>query len=352
MGRTTPIAWTLGLLVLSGCDGAEEPDDAGGRTDAGPRTLIDAASGRGDGGPFDAGPFDAGGTDAGASDAGPPTMGVFVASGAVGRTIASFDDGHTWTDDASDRGGVICTSGTNADPAHYCWEGDLTGRGIAFVDGDFFTTYAWARESGRSNSVRRSSDGRTWTDVVMPAGYGGIAAGAGRVVLAGPSGTTYMRWSDDRGATWNDVDNGFGGWTNFRHAEFVTAFGGRFVFFADGNAATNESVVLSADGETWTPPSDYPRRVSHSDAPPGWNRSDRRSHRARRDDRRDMLQRRRRRHVVGRGLARQCVEPRRLVARRSHRGVVARTATRDDRRRDVDDAADHPGQREHRRGRP
>ncbi|MDQ3037585.1 MAG: hypothetical protein M3Y87_34640, partial [Myxococcota bacterium] len=181
-------------------------------------------------------------------------------TGSVGRTIASFDDGLSWEADRADAAGVICTvTRRDDDPDAYCFEGDRVARGVAFLDAHFFTTHAWAREAGRTNAVHRSDDARDWDVVLEPGGFGGIAAGNGAVVLAGPSGTTYMMRSTDLGATWDRVDNGYGTWTNWRRAWFTPAHGGLFVFAADGNGFdAAHRVAYSADGAGWSLPTSMP----------------------------------------------------------------------------------------------
>ena len=273
--RAWPSLLTLCLALVACDDATEESLDQDAGTP--PRDMsapVDATS------PSDADttpdasiPPDASHTpDLGAPDAGPdasqpdmaPTtekIGVFVATGSVGRTIASFDDGLAWEADQSDQSGEVCTSTSKADTDHYCFEGDKVARGIAFDGTYFFTTFGWARERDRTNSVRRSANGRDWTPVLEPGGFGAIAAdsGDGTVALAGPSGTDYMMVSKDGGETWTKVDNGYGTWTNFRHAAHVSARGGLFVFAADGNGfETNAHVTISRDGDMWQVPSSIP----------------------------------------------------------------------------------------------
>lgn len=204
---------------------------------------------------------DSGSTGADESSTGevqPPTEAVFVATGSVGRTIISTDDGLTWTEDQSDDPDVTCAA-NNAGPNPNCFEGTYTARGIAFDEGAFFVTYDWAREPDRSNTVRRSDDGVSWDVVLEPGGFGGIAAGNGIVVLAGPSGSDYVLWSDDHGASWNETPNGLGHWTNVRQAEFVPGSGGVFILGGDGNGfETTARVVTSLDGSTWRVPEQIP----------------------------------------------------------------------------------------------
>ena len=123
-------------------------------------------------------------------------------------------------------------------PNPNCFEGTYTARGVAFDSGRFFVTYDWSTEPNRTNSVRVSDDAITWDIAFEPGGFGGIAAGNGVVVLAGPSGTDYVMRSEDGGASWTAHDNGYadiGGWSNIRRTDFVPGSGGVFILGGDGN---------------------------------------------------------------------------------------------------------------------
>lgn len=202
------------------------------------------------------GPIDASVADAGVQTDAGRSIGTFVAVGNVGRTIASFDDGRSWTADRSDMAGVICTvvDSTTTDRDHFCYEGTKAARGIAFLDGAFFTTFDWSREPDPTNSVRKSTNGRDWVNVLTPGGFGGIAAGNGVVVLGGPSGSTYTMRSTNQGATWQQVSNGFGNWINTRRLVFLPAFGGRFLLGGNGNGLETTRALVSTNGMGWVKP--------------------------------------------------------------------------------------------------
>ncbi len=185
--------------------------------------------------------------------------GVFVASGNVGRTLASFDDGRSWVADTSYLPGEVCTSSNKAETSNYCFEGEKAARGVAFADGVFYASFGWFRQNGVGAAVRRSRDGKNWEDVLTPGGFGGVGAGNGAVIPPGRSGTQYMLRSTNEGERWEEVGNGYGKWTNFRHGGFVAGHGGRFVFAADGNGFEDTAhVVVSEDGSSWFMPDSIP----------------------------------------------------------------------------------------------
>ncbi|MFK7985503.1 MAG: WD40/YVTN/BNR-like repeat-containing protein [Sandaracinaceae bacterium] len=265
----------LASLVALACD---EPDPG---EDAGP-----SDGGREDASVPDAGEIDAGtdaGTDAGGNDAGPPDAGptgvrVIVASGQIGRTLVSCDDGQTW---GADRGldtegdALVCGEVQSA----RCYEdGDTCRRvigsgeceaetrcdcdhhpgaskNVAFGERHFVASWGW----GPPGSVRRSLDGATWETVLEGTSFGGLAYGNGRFVL----GSRRPMVSSDDGATWTE-----GGMADFRDADgaalhnvrragFVDVMGGRFVLVAASGG--RRDVLLSSDGgDSWWRPDTLP----------------------------------------------------------------------------------------------
>lgn len=271
-------------LVLAGCADPAGDDSAdtevGGSSGTGPaasETEGKPGSGEQDGtastGPRDeestgsdgGGSDGPEGTDDGSDDStGEPmddTIGVFVATGSVSRRIVSLDDGLSWTHDQTDDPDVTCAA-NNMGPNPNCFEGTYTARGVAFDSGRFLVTYDWSTEPNRTNSVRVSDDAITWDIVFEPGGFGGIAAGDGVVVLAGPSGTDYVMRSEDGGTSWTQHDNGYadiGGWSNIRRTDFVPGSGGVFILGGDGNGFDSTvHVVTSPDGMVWSAPDDIP----------------------------------------------------------------------------------------------
>ncbi|MBL8950415.1 MAG: hypothetical protein JNK82_06540 [Myxococcaceae bacterium] len=241
------------LVLASGCDGwvdaepepAREVDAGAAPVDAG--EIVDAGAPEPDAGQpvIDAGPaeLDAGHqpvvVDAGAPipDAGQPArrVPVLVAQGRFGRTAISCDDGLTWVNDRDESGGLRCGEAPNVECFHHAW----APMGIVQAGDAVVATWGWGAQPGR---LRRTLDGVTWQDVMPSSNAAGIAAGAGRVVLA----ASPARISTDDGATWSgggtpDTQGGV-----LRHAGFA----GRFIFTQD------ERIHVSDDGVTWrSPPS-------------------------------------------------------------------------------------------------
>ena len=248
----------LGLLACAGLLGCSDPlpsvaADLGGP----PSPQADAGHGRdlSDGEDM-ASPTDmAVDASVDVDAAGPATIGVFVATGAVGRRVVSFDDGHTWGVDLSGSSDEVCSSDQ---PVNLCFEGRHASRGGAFGDGFFYATYGWTREAGRANRVLRSADGSEWESVLEPGGFGGVAAGNGVVVLAGVSGSRTIHVSDDHGESWETVDNGLGTWVNIRSADFLPSAGGLFVLGGDGNGFEAHHAIVSEDGRAWRTPESIP----------------------------------------------------------------------------------------------
>ena len=83
----------VALLLLSGCQGSIVTLDGGDGADAGPAARPDASAAIRDAGLF----YDAG-----------PTLDLFVATGHMGRSIVSGDDGRSWVADESDLDAFRC----------------------------------------------------------------------------------------------------------------------------------------------------------------------------------------------------------------------------------------------------
>lgn len=122
---------------------------------------------------------------------------VFVASGKVGRTIMSCDDGRTWIRDRSDDANVRC--GT-IDCDHHSG----AAHGLRYGDGYFFANYGW----GSPGSVRRSRDGFNWSVVATTtSGGGGLAYF--------PTGLLWVAFtnfslSTNQGTTWTSLNTAVG----------------------------------------------------------------------------------------------------------------------------------------------
>lgn len=123
---------------------------------------------------------------------------VFMASGHVGRTIMSCDDGQTWINDRSDNPATRCW--VTGDPNYLeCDHTPMSGVGIDSDDGWFFTNFGW----GYPGSIRRSRDGVQW-ETVRTNGWGGGVAFTKGILFS-----IWNRWdtSSDLGQTWSAVAN-------------------------------------------------------------------------------------------------------------------------------------------------
>lgn len=278
------------FVVAVGCQATiDDPDtiDAPSR-DAGPNASTTRDAGSRDAG-VEPGQTDAGTVDGGSGadrdggvaatrDGGTPPAGqvpAFVAMGHMGRTAVSCDDGQSWVYDRSYdlegapevcgvAGPITCFSGTACDfmrgemcetsPSCDCDHHPGAGNGIAYGDGAFVATWGW----GPPGSVRRSTDGINWTNVVDGTTYGGVAFGQGHFVV----GDRSPRVSDD-GTTWIDggdadlqAPNGSAVW-NVRRIGFADVDGGRFLIA--GESGDNRDLLISRDaGETWERPTTLP----------------------------------------------------------------------------------------------
>ncbi len=258
-------------LLCAGCMGvAEDTPDAGtSLTDSG---VADAGLEVDAGDVTDAGTPDAGhdddagvpdaGLDAGVPDAGTTVDAglrpIFVAIGKQRRRAISCDDGLTWTHD------VTIDDAWPMDERYRCFDGTFTlpdggsqstdcdhnewsSLGLVFGDGYFVHTMGW----GAPGTVFRSSNGIDWQQVAMGVNATEVMFDEHRFVLA----TRSTRRSDDRGATWVDLNdipvaNGSNTIWNVRGG---VAGGGVFVVTAQDGS--NYDVQRSADrGETWQRP--------------------------------------------------------------------------------------------------
>jgi len=170
---------------------------------------------------------------------------VFVAQGHFGRLMVSCDDGQTWVHNQSADDTAECWSENNLpDCDHSPW----AGRGLAFGNGAFVSTFGW----GSPGVMRRSVDGGTWEDVwVEPPTFADIAFGQG-VFVANASPTSI---STD-GATWQDGGDLGLNVGNVRAIEFVPHDGGLFI--VTGESGDNRDIVLSPDGIAWHHPTTRP----------------------------------------------------------------------------------------------
>jgi hypothetical protein len=203
----------------------------------------------------------------------PEGVPMFVAQGAVGRTIVSCDDGVSWVGNHSwdvDGDEMMCGS---TQPAH-CYDATCTysvdsqceqvtccdhspdvPKGVVWGGGQFVATWGW----GLPGAVRTSDNGIDWTTTHPNDTFGGLAYGNGRFVLS----SRFPFWSAD-GVGWtagetanflNDDQSPMWSVRRFAYADFQGE--GRFVAVASGD--TNRDMLVSSDGgQTWWRPSVIP----------------------------------------------------------------------------------------------
>ena len=160
---------------------------------------------------------------------------VFMASGKVGRTIMSCDDGITWINNRSDNDNTRCW--ITGDPNYLECDHDATSATGLDVgsDGYFYTQYGW----GFNGTIRRSRNGVQW-EIIRTGGWGGGLAVSNNVVVnIWESGWAQ---SKNKGVTWQPVGN-----LNFDHA-FIYRAG--LKLFALGRGDGQLAVSLDS-GDTW-----------------------------------------------------------------------------------------------------
>lgn len=187
----------------------------------------------------------------------PPSDGtmvdVFLASGHMGRTVMSCDDGQTWINDRSDNEAARCW--INGDPNYVeCDHTPSSGVGLATGDGWFFAQFGW----GHNGSVRRTRNGVNW-ETVRTNGWGGGVVYAQQTLLS----LFGNGWglSSDLGSTWKPVENIDRG--DFIHP-YAHAVGDQF-FVMGRYSATNKMLAISSDkGATWSLPENFHADWGHS----------------------------------------------------------------------------------------
>jgi hypothetical protein len=131
----------------------------------------------------------------------PPANGMvnaFMATGHVGRTVFSCDDGRTWIHDRSDNNNTRCWVDGNPNYVE-CDHTVNSGRGVDAGDGWFIANFGW----GFNGSVRRSRDGVNWQTVISDGWGGGVSLLDGYVYVSWRDGIV----SPDLGVTWQNHPN-------------------------------------------------------------------------------------------------------------------------------------------------
>ena len=132
-----------------------------------------------------------------------------MATGHMGRTVMSCDDGKSWINDRSENDNARCWS-ASTDPNYVeCDHTPFSGRGLDASAGYFYTNHGW----GSNGSVKKSRDGINWE--IIQTGYwgGGIAAFGTNNLFRYTEGGGWFR-SANQGTNWTellDSDLGFNG---------------------------------------------------------------------------------------------------------------------------------------------
>lgn len=124
---------------------------------------------------------------------------IFMATGHMGRTVMSCDDGVTWINDRSDNDAARCWV-AQTDPNYVeCDHTPYSSRGIDAGNGYFYANYGW----GYNGSLKRSRDGKNW-EVIKNGGWGGgIAWGPTRLFHVYEGGG--WSYSETNGASWTKI---------------------------------------------------------------------------------------------------------------------------------------------------
>ena len=137
------------------------------------------------------------------------TKTVFIASGHMGRTVMSCDDGKSWINDRSDNDTARCwVEKTNPNYVE-CDHTPYTARGLDFSGGYFYTNHGW----GVGGDVKKSIDGKNWQIIQAGKWGGGIAAFGKETVFRYAEGGNWYR-TTNQGVSWvnlTDQQLGFNG---------------------------------------------------------------------------------------------------------------------------------------------
>ncbi len=252
--RPSSGAFALGaLLYLQGCGaepveaaslgGAKSTEIAGSQAGAtaGEGGMKGGSGGMGGSGSGSGGTRMGGSGETGMGGAG--VVGVFVAQGHEGRTTRSCDDGRTFPYNQSQDDAFRCFS----DAQHDCDHSEVAGRGLAFGADSFVATWGW----GPPGKLQRSTDGKSWSDVMTKTPSFADVAYGNAVFVAGGNPTHV---SSD-GQTW-DLGGKLSFDFNYRGIEFVPTAGGLFI--VTGESGMQRAISYSRDGRAWKSASQRP----------------------------------------------------------------------------------------------
>ncbi len=125
---------------------------------------------------------------------------VFMATGHMGRTVMSCDDGQTWINDRSENDNARCWS-ASTDPNYVeCDHTPYSGRGLDASGGYFYTNHGW----GFNGSVKKSRDGKNWETIQTGSWGGGIAAFGASSLFRYTEGGGWFKTAN-QGANWTEL---------------------------------------------------------------------------------------------------------------------------------------------------
>lgn len=133
------------------------------------------------------------GTPASPTPTTPVMVDVFMASGHMGRTVFSCDDGRTWIHDKSENDNARCWVDGNPNYVE-CDHTPFSGRGLEYGDGWFFANFGW----GYNGSLRRSRDGVNWQTMRSDGSGFGVAYVGGVLMVTWGGGGLSL----NQGMTW------------------------------------------------------------------------------------------------------------------------------------------------------
>ena len=200
---------------------------------------------------LDAPGLDAPGADARLPDApsGPATVGVFVASGHVGRTLVSCDDGRSWNHDQTEAfvdamGAPYPTITRCYDTGMDCDHHPGSTKGVIYAQSWFFRTTGW----GPGGHITRSRNGIVWESLTERTTFGGLAHDGTSTLIAG---TRTPQRSTNEGMTFMPSETeAIPGWNVRRTAHVPGPSGGLFVIVGNDGS----EVGLSSEGLRWRAP--------------------------------------------------------------------------------------------------
>lgn len=123
---------------------------------------------------------------------------VLVATGFVGRTVISCDQGRTWIRDRSDNQNTRCWVDGNPNYVE-CDHTANSGRNIEYGDGWFYAAYGWGSNAA---TLRKSRDGYNWQTIATGNSGAGVSYYQG-----------FLLWIN--GGGWPGSTNGGMSFTNY-----------------------------------------------------------------------------------------------------------------------------------------